>query len=246
MTDQNTIMQPYIEKDDRLGVTYVWHNAVVEHRQLTHRGTLVEMIRRPIWGVSCYMDGVIQSCEMDEKIYHRALTGRILGLEPKSVCILGGGEGATAREVLADPFVGRVDMIEWDADVVALFSGDKYPGWAQGAFADPRLKVENTDVFEACRENRSYDAVIIDLFEPEDMAGDGLVDWIACLLRVVGWARRGVSIYAGMSADNLSVIKKVLQYNGFTGIQHYSVYVPSFMGEAYFVWGLAAGVRQGV
>jgi predicted membrane-bound spermidine synthase len=230
----------YIENDRRLGVTYVWKDAVVEHRQLTRRGTLVEMVRRPRWGVACFMDGTIQSCESDEKIYHEALTRPILELEPKSVCILGGGEGATAREILSDPFIGRVDMIEWDEDVVELFSGPRYFQWAADAFKDPRLKVEYIDVFKACRETRTYDAVIIDLFEPEEMAEDGLVDWIACLTRVFGWARMGVSIYAGMSADSIGLLEKILHYSGFDEVGHYRVYVPSFMGEAHFVWGRRA------
>ena len=232
----------YVERDPRLGVTYTWHNATVEHHQTTHRGTLVEMVRRPGWGVACYMDGVIQSCERDEAVYHRSLVERVLAAEPRSVCILGGGEGATAREVLADPFVGRCDMIEWDADVVSLFR-DKYPKWPAGAFSDSRLSVEYRDVFEACKEDRLYDAVIIDLFEPEDM-GSSLSDrleWIACLLRLVGWARRSVAIYAGMvDGPEVRIIKLALEAAGFKTVVSYKVYIPSFMGEAQFVYASRA------
>lgn len=234
----------YVEHDPRLGVTYTWHNATVEHRQTTHRGTLVEMVRRPGWGVACYMDGVIQSCERDEAIYHRALVERVLAAEPRSVCIVGGGEGATAREVLADPFVGRCDMIEWDADVVSLFR-DKYPKWPAGAFSDSRLSVECRDVFEACKEERSYDAVIVDLFEPEEMGGaDSLSDrleWIACILRLVGWARRSVAIYAGMvNGPEVRIIELALEAAGFKTVVSYKVYIPSFMGEAQFVYASRA------
>ena len=234
--------QTYVEHDSRLGVTYTWHNATVEHRQTTLRGTLVEMVRRPGWGVACYMDGVIQSCERDEAVYHRALVERVLAAEPRSICIIGGGEGATAREVLADPFVGRCDMIEWDADVVGLFR-DKYPQWPAGAFSDSRLRIEYRDVFEACREERSYDAVVIDLFEPEEMGSDltgslsGRLEWIACLLRLVGWAKRSVAIYAGMTGDvEVRIIKLALEAAGFKTVVTYKVYVPSFMGEAHFVY----------
>lgn len=236
MPQQQPYPITYVEKDERLGVTYYWHNSTVEHRQTTSRGTLVEMVRRPGWGVACYMDGTIQSCEKDEAIYHRALTGPVLAAEPRSVCIIGGGEGATAREILTDPFVCRVDMIEWDADVVELFH-ETYRQWPAGAFDDPRLRIEYKNIFEACEEQRRYDCVVVDLFEPEEMMGKDIVGWIACLLRVVGWAERGVSLYAGMTGEHVGIITSILQTAGFTTVGTYKVYIPSFMGEAHFIWG---------
>jgi predicted membrane-bound spermidine synthase len=231
----------FFEKDDTLNVTYEWHNSFVETSFTSHRGTLVEMVKRPGWGLTCYMDGVIQSCELDEKKYHQTLVEPILKSEPKTVCILGGGEGATAREVLTDPFISKVHMIEWDRDVVALFK-TIYKKWSDGAFEDPRLTVEYEDVFYVCGENRSYDSLIIDLFEPEDMEGENSVKWLTTLIMLALWAKKSISIYAGMDdifSKNNSVtkIKLVLEHIGFKNIVIQKVFIPSFMGEAVFISG---------
>ena len=54
--------------------------------------------------------------------------------------ILGGGEGATLREVLRDPSVRRCTMVDIDGEVVEL--SKKYlPEWSDGAFDDPRARV---------------------------------------------------------------------------------------------------------
>lgn len=231
----------YTEIDNKQNVTYQWHNAQIEISVKTHRGTLVEIVRRPDWGVTCYMDGVIQSCEFDEKKYHQALVEPILKSEPRTVCILGGGEGATAREVLTDPFVSRVHMIEWDKDVVALFK-NLYPRWPDGAFNDPRLTIEYEDVFSVCREQRSYDSLIIDLFEPEDMEGHNAIKWLTTLLMLSMWVKKSISIYAGMDdifkkSNTITKIKLVLEYSGFKNIIIQKVFIPSFMGEAVFISG---------
>ena len=119
----------YKEEVKEFGVSYNWYNAIIKDSIITHRGTKLEMIERPNWGIACYMDNTIQSAEIDEKIYHEALVHPIMSNDVKKVLIIGGGEGATAREVLKWP-VEEVDMIEWDKDVVELFR-TKYPQWAK-------------------------------------------------------------------------------------------------------------------
>ena len=106
-----------------LGVTYQWNNATIVDSIHTKRDTHVEMVERPNWGVACYMNNAIQSCELDEAIYHEALVHPAMACvyQPKRVMIIGGGEGATAREVLKWPTVEQVDMYEWDQEVVQLF-----------------------------------------------------------------------------------------------------------------------------
>ncbi len=102
------------------GVSFHWRDAIVAESKTTDRGTVLEMIRRPQWGMACYMNGEIQSCEVDEKVYHQAFVDPIMAYvsQPKRVMIIGGGEGAMAREVLKWPSVEHVDMYEWDREVV--------------------------------------------------------------------------------------------------------------------------------
>jgi spermidine synthase len=117
------------------------------------------------------MDNSIQSAVIDERIYHESLVHPVMlsVTERRRVMIIGGGEGATAREVLKCPGVFHVDMYDWDEGVVKLFK-KKYPQWANAAWNDPRLHIHSVDIFEAIKTppvvyNR-YDVIIIDLFEP--------------------------------------------------------------------------------
>ena len=150
----------------------------------------------------------------------------------KNVCIIGGGEGATAREVLKWP-VEKVDMYEWDKDVVELFK--KYPEWSQGAWDDPRLNVIHEDIFEV-NVNKKYDALIIDLFEPSEK-------WSELIKKLSLWSNN-IIMYAGMNCIDppykklINMIQKL--YDEWRGIPIQDVivkkiYVPSFLGEAVFL-----------
>ena len=151
----------YLENNiQEFGVSHYWDSALIEESIITKRGTKLEMIKRPQWGLACYMDNSIQSCEVDEKIYHEALVHPVMlsVTDRRRVMIIGGGEGATAREVLKWPDVETIDMYEWDRDVVTLFS-DKYPQWAKGAWESPKLTIHYKDIFEEITNYPSNDTM---------------------------------------------------------------------------------------
>ena len=221
----------YSEVVPEFGVTYLWHNAIIKESIITHRGTKVEMVERPNWGLACYMDNCIQSCLLDEKIYHEALVTPVMSNSIKKVLIIGGGEGATAREVLKWP-VEKVDMIEWDRDVVKLFR--KYPQWSQGAWDDPRLTVIHEDIFKV-QFTEKYDAIIIDLFEPDDKMNT--------FIKNMNWTSQ-IIMYAGMNTIVEQPYKKLMsaiEYDSWRGIplgpniKTYKIYIPSFSGECVFL-----------
>jgi len=62
----------------------------------------------------------MQSAQLDEFIYHECLVQPAMALHARAqeILILGGGEGATAREVLRHPGVKRVTMVDIDGEVV--------------------------------------------------------------------------------------------------------------------------------
>ena len=119
------------------------------------------------------LDGKIQSAALDEHVYHEALVhpAMILHGSPRRVLILGGGEGATAREVLRFRTVEELVMV--DIDEVVIEASKKYlPEWHQGAFENPKLKLHIMDglkyVEEARRRGESFDVVIADLADPTE------------------------------------------------------------------------------
>ncbi|EEC51789.1 predicted protein, partial [Phaeodactylum tricornutum CCAP 1055/1] len=69
-----------------------------------------------------FLDGTIQSMSLSENVYHEALVHPAMFAHPapKQVAILGGGEGATLREVLKHKTLERATMIELDAELVQI------------------------------------------------------------------------------------------------------------------------------
>jgi len=244
----------YEDTIQEFGVAHNWHNALIKDSIITSRGTKVEMVERPQWGLACYMDNSIQSGTIDEQIYHEALVHPVMSSIPirKRVMIIGGGEGATAREVLKWSGVEEVDMFEWDRDVVELFR-NKYPQWAQGAWNDPRLNINYSDIFEVIKTQpiKKYDVIIIDLFEPCE---ENKEQWNCLLKNLYSWVTLNGSIvmYAGMR--NILVkeqpYKKLMNIIQYAETWHgipihdlslnkeiipYKVYIPSFSGESTFL-----------
>ncbi len=158
--------QWYVE---RFSETELHHHAV-EETYYTGRTAFqdVAVIRSSAFGKMLVLDGDTQSSQADEKIYHESLVHPALAALPQrgEILILGGGEGATLREVLRRADVRRCTMVDIDGDVIEL--SKKYLAeWSAGAFDDPRARVIVGDALAFLREDDgAYDAVISDLTEP--------------------------------------------------------------------------------
>ena len=120
------------------------------------------------FGKVLILDKDVQSTERDEYIYHETLVhpAMLTHPEPKRVLIVGGGEGATLREVLKHPTVEKAVMVDIDGELVEV-AKRHMPEWHQGAFDDPRavLVIDDARAYLERTEER-YDVVIIDLTDP--------------------------------------------------------------------------------
>jgi spermidine synthase len=85
---------------------------------------------------------------------------------PRRVFIVGGGEGATLREVLRHRSVERAVMVDIDDEVITRCR-ELLPEWHQGAFDDPRTEVRSLDARKYLEEtSETFDVIIIDISEP--------------------------------------------------------------------------------
>jgi spermidine synthase len=126
------------------------------------------IFRNAQWGTVMALDGVIQTTERDEFIYHEMLTHVPLFShpDPKSVLIIGGGDGGILREVLKHRSVTHVTMVEIDAQVVEMCK-TYLPHHSQGAFEDPRLNLVIADGVEFVNQtDLRFDVVISDSTDP--------------------------------------------------------------------------------
>jgi spermidine synthase len=120
------------------------------------------------FGKGLVLDGKWQSCTVDEFIYHEALVHPplIAHQNPKRVLVLGGGEGATIREILRWHCVEEVTMIDIDGEVVEACK-QHLPEMHQNAFDDPRVKLMIADALEVLdTTTATWDIIISDLSDP--------------------------------------------------------------------------------
>jgi spermidine synthase len=128
-----------------------------------------EILETASYGKALVLDGRIQSSQADEFIYHEALVhpGMLASdTPPRSTLVIGGGEGATLREVLRYPSVSRAVMVDIDDEVVALCQRH-LPEMHQGAFDDPRTELRHEDARAWLeRSQERFDYICVDLVEP--------------------------------------------------------------------------------
>jgi spermidine synthase len=119
------------------------------------------------FGRALILDGVLQTTEMDEFIYHETIVHPLLSslAQPKRVLIIGGGDGGCLRRALQHPLT-EVVQVELDRAVVETCR--RYlPRVSGGAFDDPRLQLLFADGYEFVEKVREpFDAVIVDLTDP--------------------------------------------------------------------------------
>lgn len=117
------------------------------------------------FGKMLILDGKVQSAQGDEFIYHEALVhpAMMIHPNPRRVLIIGGGEGASLREVLRHASVEEVTMVDLDKEVVAL-SKIHLPEWSGRSFEDPRVKLVFGDGRAYLERTETlYDLIISDI-----------------------------------------------------------------------------------
>ena len=116
-------------------------------------------------------DRAFMLSERDERIYHEMMAHVPLFVHPhpKSVLIIGGGDGGTAREVLRHRSVDQVVLVEIDALVIEACR--KFIPQTADALSDKRLELRIEDGVEFVRKtDRKFDVILIDSTDPNGMA----------------------------------------------------------------------------
>ncbi len=130
----------------------------------------IEVLELCNHGKALVLDGKIQSSIRDEWIYHEALVhpAMILHPNPKRVLIIGGGEGATLREVLKHD-VEEAVMVDLDEEVIKV-AREYLEEWHRGSFDDRRAKLIIMDGREFVEKENdgAYDVVILDIVDPAE------------------------------------------------------------------------------
>lgn len=130
------------------------------------------IFRNQLFGTVLVLDGVVQTTEKDEFIYHEMMTHVPLLAHgnARRVLIIGGGDGGILREVCRHQGVGHITQVEIDPTVIEL-SKQYLPNHSAGAFADSRLNLVIGDGYRFVQEcEERYDVIISDSTDPEGPA----------------------------------------------------------------------------
>lgn len=201
----------------------------------------VDIIKSKQFGKILFLDEDIQSAQYDENVYHECLVqpAMLHHNNPKRVLILGGGEGATLREVLKHKSVEKAVMIDIDGELVELCK-EHLAEWHQGAFDDKRVEVLIMDAFKYLKETKEkFDVVIEDLLSPDLEASEALFrkELFVGIKNVL--APNGIAVFQSGRTDIVSrtgvYYKKFfdLVSGYFKHAKKFHAFIPSF----FFTWG---------
>lgn len=136
----------------------------------------IEVAHSLEYGNMLVLDGVFQTSEREEFVYHEMISHVPLFLHPnpEKVLIIGGGDGGVARECVRHDCVKSVTMVEIDGKVVELAKEFLPTISAAMIRQDPKLTVKIGDGigFMAAAENE-FDVIIVDCSDPIG-PGEGL------------------------------------------------------------------------
>jgi spermidine synthase len=127
----------------------------------------INIIETHEFGRMLVLYGSIMTTEKDEFIYHEMLSHVPLGAHPapRSVLIIGGGDGGTLREVLKHPQVEQVTLVEIDRMVVETCK--QFLPTIATSFDHPKARIlfEDGDKYLAsCPEQ--FDVILVDASDP--------------------------------------------------------------------------------
>eukprot|EP00462_Mataza_sp_D1_P018005 CAMPEP_0175136084 /NCGR_PEP_ID=MMETSP0087-20121206/9080_1 /TAXON_ID=136419 /ORGANISM="Unknown Unknown, Strain D1" /LENGTH=340 /DNA_ID=CAMNT_0016418803 /DNA_START=30 /DNA_END=1052 /DNA_ORIENTATION=- len=205
----------------------------------------LSIVKTQAYGKCLFMDGQIQSAELDEFIYHESLVqpSMFLHPNPKRVFIGGGGEGATAREVLRHKEVTLCVMADLDKKATDL-AEEHMPEWSQGAFKDPRFKLVNDDARKVLLSypDGFFDVVILDLCDPLDFgpcytlySSEFYDDCFAKTADDGVFVTQSACSNFSRTSEVWAPVHNTLKHSRFSFVYPYSVHIPSFLDGWGFV-----------
>lgn len=127
----------------------------------------LDVIDTDRFGRVLLLDGMFQTTERDEFVYHEMIAhvAMLTHPDPRRVAIIGGGDGGAVREVLKHPGVESVTLIEIDERVVE--ASRRFLPSISSALADSRVVVRAEDGIVHIQETSAlYDVILIDSTEP--------------------------------------------------------------------------------
>jgi spermidine synthase len=205
---------------------------------------LIEIMDTQEFGYTLFIDGQLQMSMKDEYIYHEMLVHPVMSLFNKHIhiCILGGGDGCAAREVLKWGNAKTIEIFDYDQKVIELFQ-HKFSSWNGQSLTHQNVQV-NIDSVLDIPAIQDYDVLIVDLTDPcyDDITSKTLWENLFTKLSTVG-ANSAIVLNIGgyLPWDEkdidwiIMLLASAFQNNKTHTVESYKVFVPSFAREWCFL-----------
>jgi len=193
-----------------------------------------------------FLNGHLQFSSRDEYRYHEALVhpGLQSIANPRTVLVLGGGDGLAVREILKHPSIEAVTLVDLDPEVTGLFrSNPILRQLNQDSLNSSKTKIINADAFVWLEQNPAcYDFVVVDFPDPTNHSLGKLYTTAFYRLLHKHLAENGAAVIQSTSPlfarQSFWCIVRTLESVGLRATP-YHTYVPSF-GE----WGFVIASKQ--
>nr|DAD19206.1 TPA_asm: hypothetical protein HUJ06_020669 [Nelumbo nucifera] len=204
------------------------HSLKVEKVLYTGKSEFQEILvfESSTYGKVLVLDGIVQLTEKDECAYQEMIAHLPLCSipSPKTVLVVGGGDGGVLREISRHSSVEHIDICEIDKMVIDV-SKKFFPDLSVG-FEDPRVQLHIGDAAEFLRnapEGR-YDAIIVDSSDPvgpaQELVEKPFFDTVARALRPGGVLcnmAESMWLHTHLIQDMISICRET-----FKGSVHYA------------------------
>lgn len=147
----------------------LYNDPIVHHEFSQYQKIVITQYRDD---TRLFLNNQLQFSSKDEARYHETLAHSVMTSvsQPKTILILGGGDGLLAREILKYSGVESITLVDIDPAMTKLASNNRLlQDINDSSFKDKRVTIKNEDAFQFVRNSRqTYDVILIDLVDPSN------------------------------------------------------------------------------
>ena len=220
-----------------------YSDRVIYTEQTPYQRITITQSKGEFW---LFINGNQQLSTIDEVMYHEPLVHPVMAIlrQPKSVLVLGGGDGGAVREILKYPSVEKITLVDLDPAMTNL--GKEYPllvAMNDNSMNHEKLSIINTDGYNYLEDTQDYfDAIIIDLPDPKSVELGRLYSFEFYKLCYRQLKPNGLIITQAGSpyyaARAFNCIDKTMSASGFTTLPLHNQVIT--LGE----WGWVMGAKN--
>jgi spermidine synthase len=195
-----------------------------------------EFVRHPRYGLCLFLDGILQSSESDQHIYHEKLVRA--GLEeqpsPSDVLVVGGAGGGAIHQIrrALDGLPCRVTIVDVDEKLFSI-GKELMRNWRNGELESAAVDVVFANGADYLRStDKTFDLIILDVGDPLPNTKSNEI-YSSAVLQDIGRVLRTDGVVSFHSAaehthDHVFVTESFERNCVLKKISHFRTNIPSF------------------